>query len=94
MFHCKSEMPLPSLPTIMDEFTRYVKTEKFDPNAMSILLRHDGISANEKKMLSLYYKQRINGNHVRVIYDHAADYKAVGAGRLFAEKGLGLQNFK
>lgn len=72
---------------------KIVKREMFNPNVMNALLRHNGISADEKKKMSQYFKNRINGNWVEVKYDYPKGYKEKGDGRVYAEKGLSLQMF-
>ena len=69
------------------------KYEKFDPTAMVFLLKYDGISPEERKRLSMYYKKRINGNFVEVKYDFTKDYKTMMLGRLIAEQKMGFQQF-
>lgn len=67
---------------------RMVLTEKFDPNVMLNLLRHNGISDLDKRKLKKYYQSRKNGNEVEVAYDFVCDMKADGYGRLYAKMGM------
>ena len=73
--------PSPSKPT---------KRETFDINALENLLRHDGISNDDKRALRLYKKARENGNEVSVIYEFG---KKLTSGRIYPQKGRGLQSF-
>jgi hypothetical protein len=59
---------------------KFVKVETFDSNALSALLRHSGVSEDDKKKLKKYNKMRFNGNQVRVVYDLKEDFKKIGAG--------------
>lgn len=68
---------------------KYVKTELFNPDAMQLLLRHDGIDFGTRQRLQKYYKRRKNGNRVEVVYDFCKDYSAK-VGRVYAYQGLGL----
>lgn len=71
-----------------------LKTEVFNQNVMQAILKHQGISDYEKRMLKKYNKLRYDGNHVNVSYEFAKDYKAYGLGRVYAFKSLGLQSFE
>lgn len=79
--------------TLASHGMKIIKREMFNPNVMNAILRHTGISADEKKKLSQYYKNRINGNQVEVRYDYPKGNKEKGDGRVYAEKGLSLQMF-
>lgn len=72
---------------------KVVKTEMFDVNAMEALLTHDGVSQDVKKLLKSYKRQRVNGNNVQVVYEFGKKVKSARIGRLYPQKGLGLQNF-
>lgn len=72
---------------------KLVKQERFDPTVILQILKHDNIGADDKKRLQQYYKKRFNGNIVEVKYDFSKDYKSKGLARVYAEKGLGLQQF-
>jgi hypothetical protein len=73
--------------------SKIVKTEIFDINSMENLSSHDGISFDVKKLLKAYKKKREDGNKVQVIYEYGKDLKKLKLGRLYPQKGLGLQNF-
>lgn len=62
--------------------------ERFDPNAMTSLLAHDGIDAGTKATLQSMCKSKHNGNCVFVNY---AKNNKHGFGRLYAHRGRGLQ---
>lgn len=71
-----------------------VKTELFDVNVMSALLRDTARFAKADLMrLSRYKKARKFGNKVEVVYHFGAGYEQDQLGRLFARNGEGLQNF-
>jgi hypothetical protein len=73
--------------------SKIVKTERFDINMMDNLASHDGVSVDVKKQLKAYKKMRENGNVVQVVYEYGKDLKKLQIGRLYPQKGLGLQNF-
>lgn len=72
---------------------KVVKTELFDVDAMENLLTHDGVCKKTKKLLKDYKHMRVNGNTVQVIYEYGKKLKSVRVGRLYPQRGLGLQNF-
>lgn len=73
---------------------KIVKTEKFNPDAMRALLVHDGISMMEKKKLKQYFRKKMDGNKVRVIYEFGKDYQKSEIGRVYADRGLSLQSME
>lgn len=73
---------------------KMVKQERFNPDTMALVLRHDGIDEITKKKLKQYFKKRTNGNVVEVNYDFPKKYKDDGLARLYADKGLSLQSFQ
>ena len=72
---------------------RIVKTEKFDINALASLLNHDGIDRETKNVLKAYKRMRQNGNVVQVVYEFGKELKQLQIGRMYPQKGIGLQNF-
>ena len=72
---------------------KIVKMERYDVNAMEGLASHDGISVDVKKMLKAYRRMRTDGNMVQVVYEYGKKLKALEMGRLYPQKGLGLQSF-
>lgn len=82
-----------SLYNTQDMDSKIVKTELFDVNVMEGLASHDGVSVDVKALLKSYKKKREDGNKVQVIYEYGKDVKKLGLGRLYPQKGLGLQNF-
>lgn len=72
---------------------KIVKTELFDINMMENLASHDGISVDVKTLLKAYKKKREDGSKVQVIYEYGKNFKKLKLGRLYPQKGLGLQNF-
>jgi len=72
---------------------KIVKTELFDINALMMLCLHPSLGDKEKKQLKAYFKKRKNVNMVDVLYDYPVKYKQNGYARVYAEKGLGLQQF-
>lgn len=69
-----------------------VKKEHIDIDALQAILKHDGISHDEKKQLSKYHKRRVNGNVFEVKYNFSKDYP-LPIGRMFPEKSSGLTAF-
>ena len=65
-----------------------VKQESFDIDNLNKLLRHQGISQDEKKLLSKMLKNRIDGNKLKVEYDFGSDAKTKQIGRLYSKIGL------
>lgn len=78
---------------IINPDIKTVKTECFDVNMMDELASHDGISLDVKKLLKAYKKKRENGNEIQVVYEYGKTMKSIQKGRLYPQKGLGLQNF-
>lgn len=72
---------------------KVVKVETFDIDVMESLASHDGISITVKQLLKSYKKNRQNGNMVQIIYEYGKSMKQICKGRLYPQKGLGLQNF-
>lgn len=72
---------------------KVVKTELYDVDAMESLLTHDGISQDVKKTLKAYKRIRADGNMVQVVYEYGKKVKSARIGRLYPQRGLGLQNF-
>ena len=72
---------------------KVVKTEVFNVNNMESLLTHDGVNQDVKKALKAYKRLRVNGNTVQVVYEYGKKVKSARIGRLYPQKGLGLQNF-
>ena len=70
-----------------------VKIELFDVDAMERLLTHDGISKDVKKRLQVYKRRRMDGNKVQIIYEYGKKVTHAKLGRLYPQKGIGLQNF-
>lgn len=77
----------------MDNDLKVVKREIFSIDALENLCTHDGVSVDVKKLLKAYKKNRTDGNHVMVVYEYGKELKAIKKGRLYPQKGLGLQNF-
>ena len=69
------------------------KTETYDVDMMSKLLRHEGISHDDKKKLQRYRKGRDNGNQVRVTYNFGSQYQSIQIGRLFPIHRIGCEGF-
>ena len=72
---------------------RVVKRERFDVDAMSNLLNSDKIPKNVKNQLRAYKRQRVDGNTVQVVYEYAKAFKNFPFGRVYPQKGIGLQAF-
>lgn len=72
---------------------KVVKTEMYDVDAMESLLSHDGVNQDSKKLLKAYKRLRVNGNTVQVVYEYGKKVKSARIGRLYPQRGLGLQNF-
>lgn len=72
---------------------KIVKKELFDVNALLMLNSHPFLGDGDRKKLKAYFKKRENVNMVEVKYDYPAKYKQSGFARVYAEKGLGLQQF-
>jgi hypothetical protein len=72
---------------------KVVKTEMYDVDTMEALAVHDGVSQQVKKMLNSYKRLRVNGNTVQVVYEYGKKLKKARLGRLYPQRGLGLQNF-
>lgn len=70
-----------------------MRYELFDPDVMKSMLEDENISSFDRKMLSRYYKARRNTNEVEVHYYFAKDYKDLNIGRIYPNKGIGLQSF-
>lgn len=66
------------------------KTEVFDIDNAYALLKHIGVSSDEKKLLKKYMTSATNGNEVSVTYSHGKDWITTRKGRVF---GSGLQQF-
>lgn len=79
-------------PKPIDDF-RMVKTEMFDTDVLYELCKHQGVSADVKKKLKAYRKKAVNGNQVQVIYEFGESTKSIQKGRVYPQKGLGLQSF-
>lgn len=73
--------------------SKVVKTELFDINAMESLASHDGVSVDVKQLLKAYKRKREDGSKVQVVYEYGKELKKLQLGRLYPQKGLGLQNF-
>jgi hypothetical protein len=73
--------------------SKIVKLERFDINVMEALASHEGISSSVKLLLKSYKAKRQNGNVVQTIYEYGKSMKSLGKGRLYPQKGLGLQMF-
>jgi hypothetical protein len=71
--------------------SKIVKIERFDVNGLANLLLHDGIDRDTKNQLKAYKRMRQNGNEVQVIYEYGKDLRKIGKGRMYPQKGLGLQ---
>jgi hypothetical protein len=69
------------------------KTEVFDVDMMYKLLRHEGVSIQDKKRMKAYRDRRNNGNHVDVSYVFGEHYSTIKKGRLFARHRLGCEGF-
>lgn len=72
---------------------KVVKTELFNIDALENLTSHDGVSLDTKRLLKAYKRSRHDGNKVQVVYEYGKLLKTVQKGRLYPQKGLGLQNF-
>jgi len=72
---------------------KIVKKELFDIDALMMLYSHPNLGEGDRKKLKAYFKKKENVNMVEVKYDYPAKYKQSGFARVFAEKGLGLQQF-
>jgi hypothetical protein len=70
-----------------------VKIEFFNPDAMQMLLRHNGLDFETKQQLQKYFKRRENGNRVTTLYDFCKDYAKHSIGRVYVAHGLGLVGF-
>ena len=77
----------------METDLKIVKQEIFSIDALENLTAHDGVSADAKKMLKAYKKRRTDGNRVNVIYEYGKSMRIAQKGRLYPQKGMGLQNF-
>ena len=77
----------------METDLKVVKQELFSIDALENLTAHDGVSADVKKMLKAYKKRRTDGNRVNVIYEYGKSMRTAQKGRLYPQKGMGLQNF-
>jgi hypothetical protein len=77
----------------METDLKVVKQEIFSIDALENLTAHDGVSADVKKMLKAYKKRRTDGNRVNVIYEYGKSMRIAQKGRLYPQKGMGLQNF-
>jgi hypothetical protein len=82
----------PSEPIVEDD-KKIVKQELFDINMMEALASHDGVSVDTKKMLKSYKRKREDGNVVQVVYEYGKSMRKLKKGRMYPQKGLGLQNF-
>jgi hypothetical protein len=69
------------------------KTEIYDVDMMTRLLRHDGISQEDKKKLQRYRKKREDGNQVRVTYNFGAQYQGIQMGRVYPIHRIGCEGF-
>lgn len=86
------KQPASALPVQMATYgMKIVKYEQFNPTVMTALLKHENIGADDKKRLQAYHKRKTNGNVVEVKYDYPKNYKQGAWARVYAEKGLGLQ---
>lgn len=65
--------------------------EKVDFDKLELLISAKDLNENLRQMLKLYNKKR-NGEYIPVKYYHSKSLTDMG--RLYAEKGLGLQSFK
>jgi len=72
---------------------KVVKREIYDVNAMIDLLNSDKIPQVVKKQLRDYKRNRTNGNYVTVIYEYGKSMRMIQKGRLYPQRGIGLQNF-
>lgn len=79
-------------PTCIDDF-RMVKQELFDIDALYALCNHQAVPADIKKKLKAYRRKAINGNQVQVVYEYGEALKTLQKGRVYPQKGLGLQAF-
>lgn len=71
-----------------------VKTERYDPNVMEHLLRDtSSFAVRDLRRLSMYHKNRIHGNKVKVIYEYGKGCDKNKLGRLYVKDGQGLQSF-
>lgn len=77
-----------------DGITPIVKTEIYDVEALNTLSRHDGVDKETKRILNKYKKKSEDGNKVKVNYLFPSKYSKEQIGRVYAEKGLSLQNFR
>ena len=70
-----------------------VKRERFDVDAMANLLNSDKIPKTVKNQLRAYKRQRVDGNTVQVVYEYGKAFKGFPFGRIYPQKGVGLQAF-
>lgn len=69
------------------------KTERFDKDMLLALLKHDGISVQDKKNLKSYYKKRFDGNKVQIQYNYGKEWRKLKMGRISPDPYLGLAIF-
>jgi hypothetical protein len=75
------------------ESLKYVKVEQYDVDMMDALASHEGVSNDVKKILKSYKRLRHDGNKVQIVYEYGKDMKTSKIGRVYPQKGLGLQSF-
>lgn len=72
---------------------KLVKTEQYDANMMVALSLHEGVSNDVKRLLKSYRGKRQDGNKVQIVYEYGKDMKVLQKGRIYPQKGCGLQSF-
>ena len=78
----------------MESADKIIKTELYDIDALHVLKKHEGVDKETKKILDKYKKKSFDGNKVKVTYLYPQKYHKDQIGRVYAEKGLSLQNFR
>lgn len=71
----------------------FQRTEYFDRDVLELLLRHEGVSEQDKLNLKKYKKKRQNGNEVLMKYDYSDGAEQLKKGRIYPSPFLGLATF-
>ena len=71
----------------------HTRKEVYDVNVMAHLLRHDGVSKQDKKQLRDYKRMARDGNNVIVEYIFGKGWADIRRGDLYAKHSLGLASF-
>jgi hypothetical protein len=72
---------------------KLVKTEMYDADMMCVLADHEGVPHDVKKKMKAYRKRATDGNKVQVVYEYGEWMRPLAKGRIYPQKGLGLQSF-